>query len=227
MRDLYHRKEKLAYWINRANTQLQEPDKSDVLNFIQFMHDKERSILWIIRCITALLLMRRHLGKSFKDAHKDDIRSLFKWMDDKNYKASTHEKFRRILKFYYKVVYGNNQHYPEAVSWFSVNLGKEKLGKETNMNMTEYLEEEEIQKLIEAAPTLQKKAFLACMYESGARPEEFLRLTNLDTKIDSKGAVFMLRGKTGERRVRIISFVKLLQQWLELNPLRSQNQYPL
>jgi hypothetical protein len=27
--------------------------------------------------------MRRHLGKSFKDAHKDDIRSLFKWMDDK------------------------------------------------------------------------------------------------------------------------------------------------
>jgi hypothetical protein len=124
MRDLYHRKEKLAYWLNRANTELQEPDKNDVLKFIQFMHDKERSILWIIRCITALLLIR-HLGKSFKDADKDDIRSLFKWMDDKNYKASTHEKFRRILKFYYKVVYGNNEHYPEAVNWFSVHLGKE------------------------------------------------------------------------------------------------------
>jgi hypothetical protein len=78
MRDLYHRKEKLAYWLNRANTELQELDKTDVLNFIQFMHDKERSILWIIRCITALLLMRRYLGKSFKDADKDDIRSLFK-----------------------------------------------------------------------------------------------------------------------------------------------------
>jgi hypothetical protein len=35
MRDLYHRKEKLAYWINRASTELQEPDKSDVLKFIQ------------------------------------------------------------------------------------------------------------------------------------------------------------------------------------------------
>ena len=42
-------------------------------------------------------------------------------------RASTHEKFRRILKFYYKVVYGNNELYPEAVSWFSVNVGKEKL----------------------------------------------------------------------------------------------------
>ncbi len=227
MRDLYHRKEKLAYWIKRANTELHEPDKTDVLNFIQFMQDKESSILWIIRCITALLLMRRHLGKSFKDADKDDIRSLLKWMDDKNYKASTHEKFRRILKFYYKIVYGNNEHYPEAVNWFSVNLGKEKIGKETNMDMSEYLEEEEVQKLIEAAPTVQKKAFLACMYESGARPEEFLRLTNLDIKVDSKGAVFMLRGKTGERRVRIISFVKLLQQWLQVHPLTNQNQYPL
>jgi hypothetical protein len=27
------------------------------------MHHKERSILWIIRCVTALLLMRRHLEK--------------------------------------------------------------------------------------------------------------------------------------------------------------------
>jgi hypothetical protein len=120
MRDLYHRKEKLAYWLNRANTELQELDKTDVLKLIQFMPDKERSILWIIRCITALLLMRRHLGKCFKDAHKDDIRSLFKWMDDKNYKASTHEKFRRILKFYYKVVYGNNEHYPEVVNFLFI-----------------------------------------------------------------------------------------------------------
>ena len=26
----------------------------------------------------------------------EDIESLFKWMDEQNYKASTHEKFRKI-----------------------------------------------------------------------------------------------------------------------------------
>jgi hypothetical protein len=52
------------------------------------------------------------------------------------------------------------RHYPEAVSSFSVNVGKEKLGKDTNFDFAEYLEEEEIRKLIEIAPTLQKKAFL-------------------------------------------------------------------
>ena len=59
------------------------------------------------------------------------------------------------------------------------------------------------------------------------RPEEFLRLTSHDIRMDANGAVLMLRGKTGERRVRIIAFTKLLQQWLEVHPLRKQNFYPL
>jgi hypothetical protein len=46
-------------------------------------------------------------------------------MNDKEYKASTHEKFRVILKVFYKVVYGNNEVYPDCVKWFSVTVGKE------------------------------------------------------------------------------------------------------
>jgi site-specific recombinase XerD len=227
MRDLYHRHDRLAYWIQRVNAELEEPDKTDVLKLIEHMQDRERAILWIIRCITALLLMRKQLGKPFRNASKDDIRNVLKWMENKNYKASTNEKFRQVLKLFYKIAYGDNEYYPEQIKWFSVKLGKEKSGKETNMDMAEYLEEGEVQKLIDSAPTLQKKAFLACMYESGARPEEFLRLMITDLRIDPDGAVFMLRGKTGERRVRIIAFAKLLQQWLEVHPLRKQNFYPL
>ncbi len=60
------------------------------------------------------------------------------------------------------------------------------------------------------------------MYVSGSRPEEFLTLSNRDIIIDTKGAVFILRGKTGERLVRIIAYVKSLQQRLEIQPLRKQ-----
>ncbi|MGD1838317.1 MAG: tyrosine-type recombinase/integrase [Nitrososphaeraceae archaeon] len=243
MRDLYHRKEKLEYWIQRVETDLiDESDRLDVLQLVEHMQDKERSILWIIRCITALITIRKQIGKPFGEVRKEDIKSFLRWMEqEKKYKASTNEKFRQILKLFYKTVYGGgnndnntNYHddedkkeYPECVRWFSVKLGKEKTGKDTVMNMSEYLEEEEIQKLIEYAPTLQKKAFLACLYESGARPEEFLRITNKDFRIDKNGVVLMLRGKTGERRVRIVAFAKLMQQWLDLHPLKDQSYYPL
>lgn len=106
MRDLYNRKEKLEYWIQRVNTGLKGTDKVDVLKLIQFMQDKERADLWIVRCITALISLRKKLDKSFKDTTIDDIRSILKWMEEeKHYKPSTNEKFRQILKLFYKVVY--------------------------------------------------------------------------------------------------------------------------
>jgi integrase/recombinase XerD len=132
-----------------------------------------------------------------------------------------------ILKNFYKVIYGNNEIYPDCVNWFSITVGKEIKSKEKEFDIKEYLEEEEIPILIDNAPTLQKKAFLACMYESGSRPEEFLRLSNLDCKIDVNEAILILRGKTGERRIRIVSFAKILQQWLDVHPLKHQKQFPL
>jgi site-specific recombinase XerD len=191
------------------------------------MQEKERANLWIIRCITALITIRGQINKPFKDVTKGDIKSVLRWMEEKNYKASTNEKFRQILKLFYKTVYGNGEYFPDSVKWFSNRLGKEKRGKESNMDMAEFLEEDEVQILIESAPTIQKKAFLSCMYESGSRVEEFLRLTNTDMRIEKDGIVLMLRGKTGERRVRIIGFAPLLMQWLEIHPLRNQQNYPI
>jgi hypothetical protein len=160
MRDLYHRQDRLTYWIRRVHTDLEEPDRTEVLKLIGDMQDRERAILWIIRCITALLLIRKQLGKPFRNATKDDIRSILKWMEQKSYKASTNEKFRQILKLFYKTIYGNSEYYPEQVKWFSVKVAKEKTGKETSMDMAEYLEEEEVQKLVESALQHKRKHFL-------------------------------------------------------------------
>jgi site-specific recombinase XerD len=88
--------------------------------------------------------------------------------------VETHEKFPAILKKFYKMIYGNNEYYPDCVKWFSVKVGKDKRSQERQLDMAEYLEEEEVKKLIEATPKIfRKKVFLACLYESGARPEEF------------------------------------------------------
>jgi len=225
MVDLYNRKAKLEYWIQRVNTDLSGTDKSDLLILIEHMQDKERASLWIIRCITALISIRRQLGRSFQEVTKDDIRSFLKWMEQRNYKPSTNEKFRQILKLFFKVVYGNGETYPEQVNFFSTRVGKDKRFSSPELDTREYLEEDEIVKLIQSTPTIQKKAFVACMYESGARPEEFLRLTNNDFIIDTNGIIVILRGKTGERRVRIISYAPLFQQWLEIHPLKNQSTF--
>ncbi|MGD1839199.1 MAG: tyrosine-type recombinase/integrase, partial [Nitrososphaeraceae archaeon] len=227
-RDIYNRKKLLERWKGRARNLLDSSDRIDIFKLIEHMEDSESSTLWIVRCITALLLLRKQLDKSFKDATKEDIKKLLKWMnEEKNYKVSTIVKHRKILKTFYKIVYGNNEMYPDAVNWFSVNVGKEKRRTEKRIDIEKYLEEDEIEKLVENAVNLQKKAFLGCMYESGARPEEFLTLSNKDILFDTNGAILVLRGKTGERRVRIIAYVNLLQQWLHIHPLKALTEFPL
>ena len=71
MRDLYNRKEKLIHWIQKAKTELNEHDKTHVLPFVEHMQEKDNSILWIIRCITALIYIRRQLDKPFIDRKKE------------------------------------------------------------------------------------------------------------------------------------------------------------
>jgi site-specific recombinase XerD len=116
-----------------------------MFKLIDYIEEIESSTLWIVRCISALLLLRKHLGKPFRDAKKEDIKKLLKWMDqDKNYKVSTIEKMRTILKSFYKIVYGNNEEYPDSVKWLSVNVGKEKLRKEKRIDIKKYLEEDEL-----------------------------------------------------------------------------------
>ena len=227
MRDLYCRKQRLESWTERIHQDLVGTDKNDLLKFLEIMEEKDQAILTIVKGISIMLQLRKQFNKPFCQVTKDDMKLLFKWMNNKGYRVETHEKIRAVLKKFFKMVYGNNESYPECVKWFTVKVGKDKKSQERQLDINEYLEEEEIQKIIDAAQTIQKKAFLGCLYETGARPEEYLRLTNLDIKIDTHGAIFILRGKTGERRIRIVSFAPLLQQWLNLTPLKHEKQFPL
>ncbi len=65
MRDLYNRKTRLAYWIDRINKDLDGNDRNDVLKFVEIMQEKDQSILTIIRCMTAILQLRKQFRKQY------------------------------------------------------------------------------------------------------------------------------------------------------------------
>ena len=71
------------------------------------------------------------------------LRSLY----NKGYKLSSIEKFRKVLKFFFKVVYDQNKYYPEQLQWIYTKVSKER-DRKKSMDMDEYFEEEEIQKLM-------------------------------------------------------------------------------
>ena len=80
------------------------------------MLEKDQSILTIIRCITAILQLGKQLIKPYSMVTKNDIKLIFRWMDTKQYKVETHEKYRAVLKKFYKIVDRNCEKYPDCVS---------------------------------------------------------------------------------------------------------------
>ncbi len=65
------------------------------------------------------------------------------------------------------------------------------------------------------------------MAESGARIGEIGNLTLGQIKIDESGTVLNVSGKTGRRRLRIISATPHLLKWLDCHPDKENPYAPL
>ncbi len=64
-------------------------------------------------------------------------------------------------------------------------------------------------------------------YESGCRIGETLSLRILNVAFDQYGAVIIVDGKTGPRRVRVIAASPALASWLSIHPARNDPNAPL
>jgi integrase len=221
MRDIYKRDTLVQHWINKVkDANIPHQDKEDILKFVDFMLREGRSSLRVFTCMAVLLRAKKVIRKPFRECSKEDIAYYINYIED-NYSLATQILRKSILKLFFKVVYGNNEHYPDAVRWIKLKVSKDKQRKEEQLSYDQFLTEDEIKLLIDTANTIQKKAFIAVGYETGARPEELLNIRIKDIMFDSKGAKIILRGKTVERVTRVIAYVSLLKQWLSVHPFKN------
>lgn len=80
---------------------------------------------------------------------------------------------------------------------------------------SDLLSREDLQKLMEACPSVRGKAFLMMLYESGARIGEILNVRMQDFAFDADGVLVEIEGKTGKRRIRLVESSKHLRDWFK------------
>ena len=82
----------------------------------------------------------------------------------------------------------------------------------------ELLSEDEVLRMAEAAINPRDKTLILILYETGCRVGELLSLQMRNVSFDQYGAVLRVTGKTGDRRVRVISSSPILASWLNAHP---------
>lgn len=206
--------------LNRIkNSRICRENKQKILEFynecILRGYSKARIIIYLVN----LEKIAKDLGKPFSAAKKGDIIRLITELEQRNYSEWTRKDYKVVLRMFYKWL--RNEDYPEEVSWIKVR------GSHSHKLPEELLTPEEVNKLIESADHLRDKAFISTLYESGCRIGELLCLQIKHVQFDNFGAVLLVNGKTGQRRVRVIASEPRLRQWIENHPLKNNPNAPL
>lgn len=185
-----------------------------LLEFYNHSLTRGLSTARVIKYLCTLERIARIVGKPLPDASIDDIASFVREIEGRDYSEWTKHDYKVIVKIFYRWLRKTTD-YPEEVRWIKLGVKKHSLLPE------EVLTENEVKSLIEAAGNIRDKALIFVLYESGCRIGEILSLKLRNVQFDDYGAVLIVSGKTGDRRVRIIASAPKLASWIENHPYKN------
>jgi integrase/ribosomal protein L40E len=221
--DIYNHKE-------RIEKQLQGLMKSeDILK-----ENKEKIREYIRSCILAgyrepsilknLFLIQnvaKMISKPFEKCNRKDIEEMVEKIEkNPEWSDRTKVNHKKIIKTFYKWL-KKTDGFPEEVKWIKAPIKFRYKLPET------LLTKEEIEKMVEKASNIRDKALIYVLYESGCRIGELLNLRMKHVQFDKYGAVLIVNGKTGMRRVRIVKSASYLLKYINAHPEKENPESPL
>ncbi len=125
------------------------------------------------------------------------------------------------FRVFYKWLHGE-----ETAKTLLKNINKSRRKNELPVELI--LNYSDIKSLVSVAGEKQRdRAIVMLIWDSGARINEMMNLNIANILFDEHGAVCVVNGKTGKRRLRLTVSVPDLQLWIEHHPYRETPDAPL
>jgi integrase/DNA-binding MarR family transcriptional regulator len=204
--DIYNFEKRLSNAENRIkNSLVPEGSKDLIFDFEKNCVIEGLSISRVEKYIITLRTLGEMLPKAFSEADKKDLTDLvFRIEKESKWSNWTKHDYKVALKKFYKWL-GKK----ELVDWI-------KAGKNHSVKLPdELLTQGDIDAMIGAAHAVETKALVSCLWESGCRIGELLSLQVKNCFFDTIGAKIIVDGKTGMRRVRLISSALFLKECIK------------
>jgi integrase/ribosomal protein L40E len=219
----YKRRLERAVKFLGAHPKVKEQNKTLIMQFIDRLKAEGLSVARQAGYVQRLTTIAVILAKDFDKAEQPDVEQLIKAVNARDWAEWTKENYRVTVKRFWrwlkKLPKGKD---PTETEW--ITIGK---AESRTVLPEDLLTREEIQKLIHAAAHPRDKAYVAVASESGARPGEVLTLRVRSITFDEYGAVIVVRGKKGERRIRLVVSAPYLAAWLDIHPHRQNPDAPV
>ncbi len=170
----------------------------------------------VARFLYYLTRIAEWLDCEFEDADLPAIKRLVAKIEASKYVPYSKKVYKLAVRRFYKWL-RKTEDYPPEVRWIPMRMH----GSQKHRLPEELLTQEDVRAMIEAASGPRYRAMVAVLYESGTRITELAMLKLKHVQFDSYGAQLHVTGKTGSRRVRIISSVPYLTAWINAHPQKN------
>ncbi|MDI6798938.1 MAG: tyrosine-type recombinase/integrase, partial [Candidatus Aenigmarchaeota archaeon] len=209
--DLNGRLERIARTIKNS-AKVSRRNKELIFRFHDDMFAEGLSTARVLFYMNRLWNIARWVNKDFDKLTEGDLKTLVRKIQSMNYKEATKLDHNVVIKKFFKWLDGDDK----LVKWIRVWSRNE----ETRLP-EELLTQEDVQKMIRVCYNVRDKAIISVLWESGCRVGEILSIMIRNLQFDKYGAIMIVHGKTGYRRIRLVSSVPHLSNWLEHHPLKD------
>jgi integrase/recombinase XerD len=192
-----------------------DANRRKIKQFLEYMRAEGLSTPRQVRYTYVLRKLSSLLGKEFRRTTKTDMIRVISELEKQDTAYDTKLSEKQCIKRFYKWLRNAEDDYPVEVKWI-----RAKRNNNHKILPEHLLTEDEIGKLAETCQNQRDRALILVLYETGCRVGEILTLKVGDAQFDTHGAVMIVNGKTGPRRVRIIFSAKALSEWLNHHPAR-------
>jgi integrase len=212
------------------NKNIHPENRAKILEFLTHCKARElrkaRQVFYLQHLTTIATILA---SKRFTDTVKQDVEAIFAKLSERKGRAGkklepwTTWGYKVTAKVFWRWLRGLDEgEDPPETAWIKTTMAKiAKILPDDLLNKTDVLA------ILRAANHPMHKALVITGHEAGCRPNEWLTVRIKDVTFDHYGAVIMVRGKNGSRRVRLVLAAPALRQWLEVHPYRDDPQWPL
>lgn len=196
---------------NIKKSNISEENKKWIMQFHDNCFTESLSLSKIERYLYDVHNYAKMLGKDLMQATKEDIKAIVAQIEKREWSPHTKHAFKVMIRKFYKSIEGIEEKgvYPERVRWLHSNVKNNQL-----KTSDELITESEIKKMIACSLNCRDKALISTLYESGCRISELGHVKFKDIVFDQYGAIVNVAGKTGPRRVRLVTSALYLQDYL-------------
>ena len=182
-----------------ASGQISKRNRQLIFDFCEHRKLQGLSNLRILFYLNRFWNIARYTTERFDRMDKHDVETIVDRAQNRAFGPRTVADHLTVMRTFWKWLEGKDDVYPEKVAWIKARYNNRKIGLPE-----ELLTKDDIDALVDAASNVRDKAFISILYDSGCRIGGLLTLRIKHVRFDSGGAVAIVDGKTGQRRVRII-----------------------